>query len=59
MFSYIDSKLWFYHFLRTDFEKGEILEMIKISLLKKYNDCYISLYYNITIVIFKVFDFRN
>ena len=38
------------------FKKKEILEMIKISSEKKYNDCYISLYYNITIVIFKCFD---
>ena len=29
--------------------------MIKISSLEKNNNCYISLYYNITIVIFKVF----
>ena len=30
--------------------------MIKISSLEKNNNCYISLYYNITIVIFKCFD---
>ena len=37
-------------------KKKEILEMIKISSLEKNNNCYISLYYNITIVIFKCFD---
>ena len=54
-----DNKCLFFKNVKTSkfesFLKKEILEMIKISSQKKYNDCYISLYYNITIVIFKLY----